>query len=125
MKTFLFKKNIQHFNHSIYSGAFIALAYPIPSGGKQGHIKSLICTSESSKNVLYEHFLEVFRVHHSTVVIESKAKSWSTMTNLMLTLFTTTLQTSTRLITLSGSYMNSHAPFAIVIIGSNTILEVI
>ena len=46
-------------------------------------VKCLICRSKSSKNILYWHFLELIQVLHSTVVIESKTKSWSIVTNLM------------------------------------------
>ena len=46
-------------------------------------VKCLICRAISSKNVLYWHFLELIQVLHSTVVIESKTKSWSIVTNLM------------------------------------------
>ena len=46
-------------------------------------VKCLICRSKSSKIVLYWHSLELIQVLHSTVVIESKTKSWSILTNLM------------------------------------------
>ena len=46
-------------------------------------VKYLICRSKFSKYVLYWHFLELIQVLHSTVVIESKTKSWSIVTNLM------------------------------------------
>ena len=46
-------------------------------------VKHLICRSKSTKNVLYWHFLIVIQVLYSTVVIESKTKSWLIVTNLM------------------------------------------